>query len=304
MEASSDSAGEGPGQAGADDPAADELVSGPAAFRLALPEGGVAAGPVVFASPHSGRIYPSRLMAATRLDARAIRRSEDAHVDALIAGAPRHGISVIAARLARAWLDVNREPWELDPAMFDDELPAYARVRTAKVAAGLGAIARIVGDGQEIYSGKLRFAEAVARVEAVHRPYHAALAALVAQALQSWGAAVLVDWHSMPSAAGPGCDMVLGDRFGGACAPAVPRLVEGALKSMGYRVARNAPYAGGYTTEHYGAPRRRVHALQIEINRALYMDERTLAPSAGFARLKHDLEQLFAALAAADWAMI
>ncbi len=294
MEASWDAAGE---EAASEDPGVR------AAYRVVAPTGGVA-GPLVFASPHSGRIYPPGLMAATRLDARAIRRSEDAHVDALIGGAPEHGISLIAARMARAWLDVNREPWELDPAMFDDELPPYARVRTAKVAAGLGAIARIVGDGQEIYSGKLSFAEAVDRVETVHLPYHAALADLVGRARQAWGAAVLVDWHSMPSAAGPAWDMVLGDRFGGACAPAVPRLVEEALRSMGYRVARNAPYAGGYTTQHYGRPQRKVHALQIEINRALYMDERTLDPTAGFGTLKRDLGQLFASLAVVDWALI
>jgi N-formylglutamate amidohydrolase len=258
-------------------------------------------------------------MAASRLDADAIRRSEDAHVDDLIAGAPAHGAAVIAVRLARAWLDVNREPWELDPGMFEDELPAYARVHSARVAAGLGSIARIVGEGQEIYARKLMFAEATARVDAVHRPYHLALADLVAHARRDSGAAVLIDWHSMPSAAarqglgggGPGgsgaqggCDMVLGDRFGAACSPAVSRHVEQALRARGYRVFRNAPYAGGYTTQHYGRPDRKVHALQIEINRALYMDERTLRPTAGYGALKADLETVFQALATADWTSV
>jgi N-formylglutamate amidohydrolase len=262
-------------------------------------------------------------MAASCLDAETIRRSEDAHVDDLISAAPAHGVTVIAARLARAWIDVNREPWELDPAMFEDELPSYAKGRTARVAAGLGSIARIVSDGQEIYHRKLTFAEALARVEAVHRPYHAALADLVAGTRQARGAAVLIDWHSMPSAAARyggdargevrgagargesvGCDVVLGDRFGGACAPAVARLAEQCFRNLGYSVARNTPYAGGYTTEHYGRPPRKVHALQVEINRALYMDERTLAPTAGFRTLKADLESVFATLAAVDWAAI
>ena len=289
------------------------------AFHIARPPPGAPATALVFASPHSGRVYPAGLMAASCLDAESIRQSEDAHVDALISGAPAHGVTMIAARFARAWFDVNREPWELDPAMFEDELPSYANGRTARVAAGLGSIARIVSDGQEIYHRKLTFAEALARVEAVHRPYHAALAELIASARLASGAAVLIDWHSMPSAAArhgvdsrraaaqgekAGCDVVLGDRFGGACAPAVARRAEQAFRDLGYRVARNAPYAGGYTTEHYGRPLRKVHALQVEINRSLYMDERSLAPTADFPRLKADLESVFAALATVDWAAI
>jgi N-formylglutamate amidohydrolase len=279
----------------------------PAPFEIvrAEPPG----GPLVFASPHSGRIYPAGMMTASRLDAAAIRRSEDAWMDQLIEGAPAHGISVIAARLARVYLDVNREAWELDQGMFSDELPPYARARTARVAAGLGAIARIVAEGEEVYARKLTFEEARARVEAVHGPYHAALGALVEETLAAHGLAILMDWHSMPSAAaqhaaGGRCDMVLGDRFGGACAPAVARLVERELAALGYAVARNTPYAGGYTTEHYGAPTRGVHALQIEVNRALYVDEATLAPTAGFAALKADLERLFAALATTDWSRL
>jgi N-formylglutamate amidohydrolase len=265
---------------------------------------------LVFASPHSGRIYPTDLLAASRLDAQTIRRSEDAHVDDLIAAAPEYGVNVIAAQMARVWLDVNREPWELDPAMFEDELPAFARGRSARVAAGLGSIARIVCEGEEIYRRKLTFAEASARVEAVHRPYHEALAELMSTTRKRRGAAVLLDWHSMPSAAArhgtspAASDIVLGDRFGVACAPALSRLVESCIKGLGYRVTRNTPYAGGYTTEHYGRPARRVHALQIEINRAIYMDERTLAPTAGFATLKADLETLFGALASVDWASV
>ena len=288
--------------------AADEDGSAEAPFRIVRPRAGLGGGALVFASPHSGRIYPKRLMAASRLDGAAIRRSEDAHVDTLLAGAPAHGATVIIARLARAWLDLNRAPWELDPAMFEDELPAYARGGSTRVAAGLGSIARIVAEGEEIYARKLTFAEARSRVEAVHEPYHAALNDLIGGARKAWGVAVLVDWHSMPSAAarqgtgGKACDIVLGDRFGSACAPTIARLVERTLTDLGYRVARNAPYAGGYTTERYGKPHKNVHALQIEINRALYMDESTLEPGAGFAGLCTDLNRVFAALAAVDWA--
>ncbi|HEX4180650.1 MAG TPA: N-formylglutamate amidohydrolase [Caulobacteraceae bacterium] len=270
--------------------------------------------PLVFASPHSGRHYPSDMMAASLLDAAAIRLSEDAYVDELILGAVDHGAAVIAAAYARAYIDVNREPYELDASMFEDELPDFARGRSARVAAGLGSIARIVAEGQEIYSRKLTFAEARRRIELVHQPYHDALAGLLAQARAVFGIAVLVDWHSMPSAAartygqsgdagrggisGAGsCDLVLGDRFGAACAPAITMLVERELESMGYRVARNAPYAGGYTTEFYGKPARRTHALQIEINRGLYLEEASLEPREGFSRLKRDLERVFSALA-------
>ncbi len=281
-----------------------EPIAAEAAFEIFRTSGPAAA--LVFASPHSGRIYPPAMMAASRLSAEAIRRSEDVWVDKLIAGATDFGACVIAARLARVYLDVNREAWELDPAMFSDELPLYARARTARVAAGLGAIARIVAEGEEVYARKLTFAEARARVEAVHHPYHAALGVLVQASVEAHGLAILLDWHSMPSAAarlagGGVCDVVLGDRFGGACAPAVARIVERELKGLGYAVSRNTPYAGGYTTEHYGRPARGVHALQIEVNRALYVDEATLAPTAGFARLKGDLERLFRALAQTDW---
>lgn len=267
------------------------------------------ATPFVVASPHSGRFYPDDMMEAALLDAAAIRRSEDAFVDALAGRATGLGIPLISATFARAYMDLNREPYELDPAMFEGELPAHARSRTARVAAGLGSIARVVGEGQEIYARKLTFEEAEARIETVYRPYHDALAGLLNEARQAFGYAILVDVHSMPSAAavvdGPrgrrACDFVLGDRFGAACSPQVAGLVEAELAAMGYAVNRNAPYAGGFITESYGRPQQGVHALQIEINRALYLDERDLRRHHGFARLAADLDRLFAALAAADW---
>jgi N-formylglutamate amidohydrolase len=275
-----------------------------APYRLVRPAEGRAT-PVICASPHSGRIYPAAMMAASQLDRQMIRRSEDAHVDELIAAAPGFGHTLISAQFARAYLDVNREPWELDPGMFEDELPSFAKARTARVAAGLGSIARIVCEGQEIYARKLTFAEAEGRVRRVHQPYHLALAELIGEAKSAHGVAILVDWHSMPAAAcargGEGCDVVLGDRFGAACSSAVTGLVERELAAMGYRVARNTPYAGGFTTEHYGRPGRKVHALQIELSRALYFDEASLTLTSGFSRLQQDLGSLFETLAGIDW---
>ena len=262
--------------------------------------------PLVFASPHSGRHYPAVMLEASAVQEDQLRRSEDALVDQIIAPAAGHGAGLILARHGRAWMDLNREPWELDPTMFSDDLPAFARARSARVAAGLGAIARVAAEGREIYARKLTFAEARARVETTHQPYHAALSGLLEQAKAAHGMAVLIDWHSMPEAAartavtprhGKGCDIVLGDRFGASCTRKLTDLVERELEAMGYRVARNAPYAGGYTTEHYGKPLERTHALQIEISRALYMDEKTLEPKEGLAKLTADVAVLTQVLA-------
>ncbi len=286
-----------------------ETLEGPA-FEVAraAPAGVAPPTPLVFASPHSGGAYPPDMIAAVRLPLEALRASEDAFVDQIIAGAPRLGATVIRARFARSYIDLNREPWEMDPAMFDGDLPEYARGQSARVAAGLGAIPRLAGEGRPIYARKLTFAEASERVELAHRPYHDALDRQLAAARGAHGLAILIDWHSMPAAAargqrakgGGGCDIVLGDRFGAACSPRLIGLVERELEALGYRVARNAPYAGGYTTEHYGRPAKRTHALQIEINRALYMNETTREPTEGLATLTADAETLTRVLAGLD----
>ncbi len=276
-----------------------------AAFEIARPT--TLSTPLVFASPHSGRLYPEAMMQAAVLDADAIRRSEDALVDTLVTGAAAFGIPVITAGYARAYIDVNREPYELDQTMFEDKLPAYATAKSARVLAGLGSIARVVAEGQEIYRGKLTFADARRRIDGVHRPYHQAVQGLIDAARHKFGMAVLIDWHSMPSAAAGGDprhgspDIVLGDRFGAACASAITGGMERELEKIGYRVARNAPYAGGFTTEFYGRPAKGVHALQIELNRALYLDEASLQPSAGFGRLTESLQVLFARLSRWNW---
>lgn len=261
--------------------------------------------PLVFCSPHSGRIYPDDMGA--HLSGLDIRRSEDAFVDRLMESAPGHGAALITALAARAYLDVNRHAYELDPGMFDQPLPAFVQEHSPRVAAGLGAVARLISEGLEIYARKLTFAEAQARIDQVHTPYHDALSELIARAKAAHGFAILLDWHSMPAAAGrlasagDAVDIVLGDRFGASCHPALMARVEGHLTGLGYQVARNVPYAGGYTTEHYGQPHNRVHALQIEINRALYLDEACLKLTDGFGRLKADLDRLSQSLAAEDW---
>ena len=259
--------------------------------------------PLVVASPHSGADYPPSFLAASRLDPLTLRRSEDSFVDELFAAAPALGAPLIAARFPRAYLDVNREPWELDPAMFSDALPGFVNVRSPRVRMGLGTIARIVASGEEIYARKLRFSEARTRVEALYQPYHRALRQLVDDTAAAFGGCLLIDCHSMPSAASgngghDGADIVLGDCHGTACAP---RLIEAArrfLAGRDFAVALNTPYAGGFTTGHYGNPRRGRHALQIEIGRALYMDERRYRKNPDFERLAGEMTGLLAHLAA------
>jgi N-formylglutamate amidohydrolase len=244
--------------------------------------------PVVFNSPHSGARYPATFLASVRLDALSLRRSEDAFVDELFLPALDYGAPLMRAHFPRAFLDVNREPYELDPRMFDGRLPPYANTRSLRVAGGLGTIARVVGDAQEIYDRRLPVEEAIRRIETLYKPYHAALSGLLGSIRDMFGAAVLVDCHSMPSTGlareeRQRADIVLGDRYGTSCSPGLTDLAEATLRSLGFTVARNRPYAGGYITEHYGMPATCMHALQIEINRALYMDEKTHERTAGFA---------------------
>jgi N-formylglutamate amidohydrolase len=258
-------------------------------------------GPIVLNSPHSGACYPEPFLAASRLDEHTIRRSEDFYVDELVADAARLGCPLLKANFPRAWLDVNREPYELDPKMFDGKLPTYANVRSVRVAGGLGTIARIVSESEEIYDRPLDVAEALARIDSVYKPYHRALRQLVLGQRAGFGFGVLIDCHSMPSTVRgmngrPRPDVVLGDRYGTSCATELTDFVGGALSRMGYSVSRNKPYAGGFITEHYGQPARGLHAMQIEFNRSLYMNERTLERTKGFATLRADLARVMAAL--------
>jgi N-formylglutamate amidohydrolase len=257
--------------------------------------------PFVFNAPHAGAVYPMTFLAESRLDAVALRRSEDAYVDELFAGMTDLGAPLMAARFPRAFLDLNREPYELDPRMFDGRLPPFANTRSMRVAGGLGTIPRIVADGQEIYRGRVPVEEALRRIEWLYKPYHRTLRQLIHRTARAFGHAVLIDCHSMPSTSvsredGVKADIVLGDRYGTSCAGMLTDLVDAALRVRGYSVVRNKPYAGGFITEHYGEPALGRHALQVEINRSLYMDERTLTKKAGFAKLARELTEVFASV--------
>ncbi|CUW40000.1 N-formylglutamate amidohydrolase [Magnetospirillum sp. XM-1] len=276
-----------------------------AVLRVFLPARQTA--PLVFASPHSGRDYPAEFVAQSRLDARMLRRSEDSFVDELYAGVVDLGAPLITALFPRAYCDPNREPYELDPAMFSGALPEHANTRSPRVLAGLGTIARVVASGAEIYAGRLPVAEAENRIARCYHPYHRRLRGLVDATRAAFGWSLLVDCHSMPSVGGPmdrdsglsRVDVVLGDCFAAACSPLFTQVAEDSFSQLGYRVVRNAPYAGGFTTRHYGQPRQGSHALQIEINRGLYMDEGRHCHGPDFEAVKEDLQKVAAALAAA-----
>ncbi|MGE0658484.1 MAG: N-formylglutamate amidohydrolase [Reyranellaceae bacterium] len=275
-------------------------------FEIIAPREQTAA--LVVASPHSGDRYPPDFVSRSRLDFATLRRSEDSFVDALFAAAPDHGAPLLRALFPRAFVDPNREPFELDPAMFEGRLPDYVNSRSPRVAAGLGTIARVVANGEAIYRGKLDFAEAERRVAQCYRPYHQALRGLVDRTRARFGVATLIDCHSMPSVGGPmerdpganRVEFILGDCHGVSCDRRLIDLADRMLRSLGYAVARNAPYSGGFTTQHYGRPAEGVHALQIEINRAIYMDEASYTPLPGFQALQRDLGTLLEALAALD----
>ena len=260
-------------------------------------------GSLLFNSPHSGRVYPREFLLTSRLELATLRRSEDSFVGELIEGVVARGHPVVRAHFPRCYVDVNREPYELDPRMFEGRLPSFANTRSMRVAGGLGTIARVVGDAQEIYRERIPVDDAIARIEGLYKPYHRALRRLFTRMHRDFGAAVLIDCHSMPSAAGskderPRSDVVLGDRYGTSCVGVVAEVAEATLRALGYSVSRNKPYAGGFITEHYGNPAAGLHAIQLELNRALYMDERRRERCASFDRLAGDLQTLAEELAA------
>jgi len=268
----------------------DNELAPPFALRRSDP----LATPFIFNSPHSGRIYPSIFVKTSRLSPQALRMSEDLFIDRLFAPAVEKGAALMSARFPRAYLDLNRQPFELDPALFAEKLPDYANSSSLRVIGGLGTIPRLVNENEAIYAAPLPLSVALARVERLYRPYHAVLGKTIEEARATFGRAFLIDCHSMPSHLGesPGaapCDIVLGDRFGGSCSRDLIDFAATTLSRMGYRVALNKPYAGGHITEFYGRPAECVHALQIEINRALYVCEKTFEIKPGFDRLSTDL---------------
>ncbi len=259
--------------------------------------------PLVFNIPHAGRVYPRGFLEASRLDALTLRRSEDAFVDDLFMGVVGRGLPLMRAHFPRAFLDVNREPYELDPRMFAGRLPPFANTRSVRVAGGLGTIARVVSESDEIYARPLSVDEGLDRIERYHKPYHRALRALLARGKRDFGSVTLVDCHSMPvQARGLSdrrrADVVIGDRYGTACSGEIVETIHATLERLGYAVVRNKPYAGGFITEQYGQPHLGLHAVQIEVCRSLYMDERRCAKTGGFAWLSADMMRLADALGA------
>ncbi len=258
--------------------------------------------PVVFASPHSGSDYDSDFLQASILDGLQIRSSEDAFVDNLFAEAPRFGAPLLYALKPRAFLDLNRAVEELDPALIEEARP---RGLNPRIASGLGVIPRVVANGQAIYRGKLSMQEAQRRIDTFWHPYHAALGGLLRQAQQRFGQSVLIDCHSMPHEAvasmpaRPGAlpEVVLGDRFGSAASAVVMDRVEAAFVDAGLRVVRNAPFAGAYITQTYGRPSRGQHAVQVELDRSLYMDEAAIRPNSDFQAFKALLSEVIGEIA-------
>ncbi len=261
----------------------------------------VLTSPLVLTSPHSGQFYPPEFVTAARLEPAGLRRSEDCFVDEMFNAAPALGAPLLVAHFARAFCDANREKWELDPAMFPTRLPDWVNTNSARVASGLGTVARVVASGEPIYRGKLDFAEVSRRIEHCWQSFHDALIGELDAARAKFGRAVLVDCHSMPSSSqtrADRADIILGDAHGTACAPALTRFLDERLSAQGFRVRRNDPYAGGYITRHYGTPRHGVHAVQIELCRARYMDEAYYQKSAEFQDTQRRITQVLAELIA------
>ena len=265
--------------------------------------------PLLFNSPHSGRNYPASFLSRSRLSPLALRKSEDFLVDQLFASALSAGAPLITVNFPRAYLDVNREPYELDPRLFGEKLPGFANSASVRVAGGLGTIPRVVCEGEEIYRSPLALSEALQRIETLYRPYHRALASVLAQGQARFGPCLLVDCHSMPSSAAhhgqvDAPDIVLGDRFGVSAAADITALAEDLFRTQGFSVARNKPYAGGFIAQNYGAPRAGRHVLQIEINRALYMSERSVEPLSRYPAVAARIGAVVAGLSAAIGALL
>lgn len=255
--------------------------------------------PFVLSSPHSGRLYPPEFLALSQLDPLSLRKSEDCLIDDLFAPVAHLGVPLLCARFPRAYLDLNREPYEIDPELVDEPPPPHANSQSVRVAGGLGTVARVVADGKEIYRSRLALKSVLARIEQLYFPFHSELGRLIEETRQQFGYAILMDCHSMPSMAlapggGQRPDVVIGDRFGASCDTRLASLVRECFRAFGYTVQMNRPYAGGYITEHNGRPNRGVHALQLELNRGLYLNEQTLEPSAGYAELADDLKAISA----------
>jgi N-formylglutamate amidohydrolase len=265
-------------------------------FSILHPEG--EANRFIVNSPHSGEAFPAAFLARAQLSRDALRRASDLYVDRLATPLAGQNATVMQAHLPRSFLDLNREPFELDPRLIAGPLPIESNIRSLRVAGGLGTVPRVIGDQVEIYAGKLTLEEVMARIEYAYLPYHRRLHQLLAATHATHGEVVLIDLHSMPSTASGKSgrampDLVIGDRFGASAALPIVECIEAAFRAEGFDVERNQPYAGGYITEYYGRPTVGWHAIQVEINRALYMDETALLPHEGYFMLGAALERAF-----------
>jgi N-formylglutamate amidohydrolase len=271
------------------------------AYRLTMPD--IRTTSVVFASPHSGRDYPWNFVRRSVLDERTLRSSEDAFVDRLFESVPYNGAPLLTATAPRAWIDVNRSSDELDPALIEG---VTKTAHNPRVSSGLGVVPRVVANGRAIYRGKLSLREVETRIDEVWKPWHGAIEQLLQDSMVMFGEAILIDCHSMPHEAiesighphGRRPDIVLGDRFGAAASSEIVDRIESAFESSGLRVARNAPFAGAYVTQHYGRPGRGQHAVQIEIDRALYMNEQAIRPNNNFDAFKALIDRVVADITA------
>jgi N-formylglutamate amidohydrolase len=273
-----------------------------APFEILAPASWTA--PVVFNSPHSGRVYPEALLRMTRLSPQSLRKSEDCYVDELFEPCVDLGAPLLRALLPRVYIDLNREAYELDPRMFEGELPGYMNISSPRVAGGLGTIPRLVAEGEEIYRGKLTLHEALARIDSIYRPYHRALKSLLDEVMAKAGTVLLLDCHSMPATGGQQsraktADVVIGDRYGAACPEEITSFIEKLFRAEGLSVVRNAPYAGGFITQNYGCSTLGQNAIQIELSRALYMNETTLAKTKNFTAVQDMLKRIAQSLLAA-----
>lgn len=264
-------------------------------FAFSIDEPVSVVSPVVFASPHSGRLYPKGFLEACTASMIDLRRIEDAYVDRLLAEVHQSGAPVICGLVARAYVDLNRAESEMDPHMFENPSSGWFAQRSPRVEAGLGCIPRVAFNGAPIYGHRLRREDADNRLEQVYRPYHRALEALLRRAQAMFGQAWLIDCHSMPAeteASARSPDVVIGDRFGASCGPGLADLVESLFRARGYSTARNTPYAGGFATLAHGHPPIGRHALQIEVRRRLYLDEASVEPHDGFLTLRRHMGEI------------
>lgn len=254
--------------------------------------------PLVIAVPHAGRHYPRAMLAAARLPLEALETIEDRHADLLVTQAVQAGAVAIVARMARAFVDLNRDEREIDPTMLTDAPPPGTLLPSAKVSGGLGVIPSRIAAGGLVWKRPFAADAVEARMALAHRPYHAAVAAALDEAFAVHGVAILLDCHSMPSIGGPGPhpQIVIGDRHGRSAAPQFVDAASRAARRAGFTVARNAPYAGGHTLDRHGRPRADRHAMQIEVDRALYLDAAHRDPGPGLATARRLLASIAAAL--------